>query len=429
MRLIKLVVPDGQRETVLDVLRTENIDRVVTEDASERDASTLVEFPLPTQAVEYVLGELREAGLDDTNYTVIATAETAKTTHYNELENRFVAGVEEDDSVAHEEIRAKALDMHRNPLTYYAMTLFSAVVAAAGLLLNSAAIVVGAMVIAPQVGSAMMSSVGIVLNDRKLIGLGLKSLAGGLTAAVLAGTVLAFALKAGGVVPTALDVSAVAQVSQRTSPGLLALAVAVCAGAAGAFGLSTGLSEALVGVMIAAALIPAAAAVGIGVAWGLPAVALGALALLVVNTVAVNLAGVLALVYLGYRPWMGNGTRSGFRRLAPALGALAVLLAVFAVSGTVMAGQVSFDRDINDAVETTLDRPAYAAVDLETVRTQVILTSLSDDRREVAVVVSRPTGESYPGLPQALAERIETRTGHAVDIELTIHDRRRFSPD
>ena len=150
MRLIKLIVHDDERETVLDVLREENIDRVVTREASERDSSTLVEFPLPTQAVGYVLDELREAGFDDERYTVIAGAETAKTANYVELEDRFVAGVEEDDSVAHEEIRAKALDMHRNPPTYYAMTVFSAVVAAAGLLLNSAAITIAPTTIAAE---------------------------------------------------------------------------------------------------------------------------------------------------------------------------------------------------------------------------------------------------------------------------------------
>ncbi|WP_049900597.1 hypothetical protein [Halococcus agarilyticus] len=68
MRLIKLIVPDDDREAVLDVLREEDIDRVVTREASERDSSTLVEFPLPTQAVGYVLDELREAGFDDGRY-------------------------------------------------------------------------------------------------------------------------------------------------------------------------------------------------------------------------------------------------------------------------------------------------------------------------------------------------------------------------
>jgi uncharacterized hydrophobic protein (TIGR00341 family) len=427
MRLIKLIVHDDERETVLDVLREENIDRVVTREASERDSSTLVEFPLPTQAVGYVLDELREAGFDDERYTVIAGAETAKTANYVELEDRFVAGVEEDDSVAHEEIRAKALDMHRNPPTYYAMTVFSAVVAAAGLLLNSAAIVVGAMVIAPQVGSAMMTSVGMALNDRKLIGLGLRSQTGGLVAAIVVAFVVGFVLEATGLVPPGLNVANVAQVAQRTSPGLLALAVAICAGAAGAFGLSTGLSEALVGVMIAAALIPAAAAVGIGVVWGLPAVALGALGLLVLNTVAVNLSGFLALGYLGYRPgtWGDDG---GLRRFAPVAIALVLLLAVFAVAGLGLAGQVQFDRTVKGAVDDTLAEERYGAVELEDISVEVFGANVLGGQRSISVTVSRPADRSYPDLPRALARTIEDRTGASVAVEVTVHDRREFEP-
>ncbi|MFC6726231.1 TIGR00341 family protein, partial [Halobium palmae] len=153
MRLIKLLVPDADLSAVLDVLDRENVDFVVTKDAHKEDDASVVEFPLPTQAVGYVLGELRDAGLDDDEYTVVTSVETAKTSHFHELEDRFVAGDDEDDSVAREEIRAKALGMHRGAVTYYSMTMFSAIVAAAGLLLDSPAVVVGSMVIAPQVGS------------------------------------------------------------------------------------------------------------------------------------------------------------------------------------------------------------------------------------------------------------------------------------
>jgi hypothetical protein len=169
MRQIKVVVPEEDLDGVLAVLDDESIDYVVTRSATDEE-TVLLEFPLPTQAVEYVLNELRAAGLDDSRYTIITATETAKTAHFNQLEDRFVAGPEEDDSVAPEEIRGKALGMHRNNLTYYGLTLLSTIVATAGLLLDSPAVVVGAMVIAPQVGSALISGVGIVLDDRRCSG-------------------------------------------------------------------------------------------------------------------------------------------------------------------------------------------------------------------------------------------------------------------
>ncbi|WP_254544422.1 TIGR00341 family protein [Halomarina pelagica] len=427
MRLIKLVVPRTRCDEAVSVLEGENVDFVLTRDASADGETALLEFPLPTQAVEFVLGELREAGFDDGQYTVIASAETAKTTHFEELEDRFVAGVEEDDAVATEEIRAKALDMHRNALTYYSMTVFSAIVAAAGLLLDSPAVVVGAMVIAPQVGSAMTASVGMALDDRRMTWLGLKSQALGLGLAVVAALAFGYALKTGGFVTAVLDVSTVNQISKRISPGLLSLSVAVCAGGAGAFGLATALPVSLVGVMIAAALIPAAAAVGIGVAWGLPSVAIGALLLLVVNAVTVNLAGFLVLWYLGYRPdgWVdGDGGRSA-RQYVSLVGALLVLLATFALAGGLVAEQVAYNNDVNEGVAAVIEGPEYRRLEITGVRTEISSVAYFGQRPTVSVTVARPAGESYPRLADALDRAIEERTGRPVVVDVRFTDRLR----
>ncbi len=70
-------------------------------------------------------------------------------------------------------------------------------------------------------------------------------------------------VRAGGV-----DIVVVAELQERVSPNLFSLAVALGAGVAGILSLTRGFSEAIVGVMIAAALIPPAAAVGITTAWG-----------------------------------------------------------------------------------------------------------------------------------------------------------------
>jgi uncharacterized hydrophobic protein (TIGR00341 family) len=427
MRLIKLLVAEDSLDSALDVLEAENIDHVVTKEATERRNTVLVEFPLPTQAVEYVMNELREAGLDDREYTVIASAETAKTRNYHELEDRFVAGVEEDDSVAPEEIRAKALDMHRNAFTYYAMTIFSAIVAAAGLLLDSPAVVVGAMVIAPQVGSALISSVGMALDDRRMIWLGFRDQFVGLGLAIVGAFVFGIALKNGQIVTSVLDVSTVGQISKRISPGLLSMSVAFCAGAAGAFGLATALPVSLVGVMIAAALIPAAAAVGIGLAWGLPSVAIGALVLLVVNAVAVNLAGFLVLWYFGYRPidWeddVEDSSTSTLRQYAPTIVGLVVLVSTFAVAGGLVATEISFTNDVNTAVEDVMENEQYSELELTQVQTEVQLAQYVGETPQITIVLSRPADEPYPGLADTFQERIEQETGEQVNVQIEFSD-------
>ncbi|SFG77644.1 TIGR00341 family protein [Halopelagius inordinatus] len=430
MRLIKLLVSEESRTTVIDILRAENIDFVVTKDAAERGDHVLVEFPLPTQAVEFVMNELQEAGIDDHEYTIISSAETAKTRNYHELEDRFVAGVEEDDAVAPEEIRAKALDMHRNKLTYYSLTLFSAIVAAAGLLLDSPAVVVGAMVIAPQVGSALIASVGISLNDRRMIRMGFGQQLFGFGAAIAGSFVLGVAIQSGQIVTAVLDVSTIGQISKRISPGLLSVLVALCAGGAGAFGLATALPVSLVGVMIAAALIPAAAAVGIGLAWGLPSVALGAILLLVVNAVAVNVAAFLVLWYLGYRPqeWSEGRTEitngdvesddDGLARYVPAAAALAVLLAVFVGAGGLLMGQIAFDNSVNDAVEDAIEQDRFAELQLESVSTEVGMVRFVDRTPEVSIVVRRPVDTPYPDLAETVRRQIQEETDREVSVSV-----------
>ncbi|WP_435332992.1 TIGR00341 family protein [Haloarchaeobius sp. TZWWS8] len=422
MRLVRVLVPDEQVGDLVEVLDEENVDYVLTsETRSDEDDHVLLEFPLPMQAVEYVLDQLRDAGLDDGEYTVISTAETAKTRNYDELEDRFVAGVEEDDTVTPEEIRGKALGMHRNAVVYYSMTLFSAAVAAIGLLLDSPAIVVGAMVIAPQVGRALITSVGMVLNDRRMISLGIRTQLAGYTVAIIGTTLLGLAIKSGALVPVSLQVSSVGQVAKRISPGLLSLLVAVCAGGAGAFGLATALPVSLVGVMIAAALIPAAAAVGIGLAWGEPAVAVGAFVLLVANAVAVNISGFTVLWYLGYRPaeWDGPRDLLDVREHWPTLSALFMLLLIVTAAGTVLMGKASFDSQTNNAVSKALEAEEYERLELVSVSTDMTGIDLGQGtERGVTVVVNRPADRTYPGLAGRLESRIEQRTG--TDVRVTV---------
>ncbi|WP_440008153.1 TIGR00341 family protein [Halomicrococcus sp. SG-WS-1] len=426
MRLIQVRVPEDDRDAVLGVLDDEDIDYVLTPEASDGDEATLLEFPLPTQAVDAALSDLRDAGLDDDEYTVVGNVETARTPNIDELENRFITGNDEDDSVASEEIRTKALGMNPNPLPYYAMTLLSAVVATAGLLLDSPALVVGSMVIAPQVGSAMTVSVGFVLNDRDMITDGLRSQVLGLGLAIVGAAAFGWALKSAAFVPPALDVATIKQISQRISPGLLSFVVGICAGAAGAFGLATALPVSLVGVMIAAALIPAAAAVGVGLAWGPPGVAFGAFVLLVVNAVGINVAGSAVLWYLGYRPEDGPTGAERLRDATPVVAAALLLLAAFAGAGLLTVQQVQTENAVNEAVQGVVEQDRYSELELVDVQAEFDDMGLVDESQNVTVVVSRPADRSYPGLAKTIGSRVAQRVDGKTVVEVEFTERQRY---
>ncbi|MDL5361567.1 DUF389 domain-containing protein [Halalkalicoccus sp. NIPERK01] len=422
MRVVRVLVSEAHREEWLDALDEREIDYVVTAEDSNGDGAVLVEFPLPTPAVEVVMDDLRDAGLDE-DYTVVTSAETATTRNFAELEERFA---DAGDNIDRAEIRARADGMTPDPRTYYGLTLISAVVATAGLLLDSPAIVVGAMVIAPQVGAALTASTGTVLNDREMITTGFRALLVGLVVAILGAAAFGWLIRVTSVVPASLDVDTVTQVTHRISPGMLTVVVGAGAGGAAAFGLATAFPISIVGVMIAAALIPAAAAVGVGIAWGIPSVALGAFVLLTVNAALVTLAAIAVLWGFGYRPadWTDRPLRERFSpEFGPPIVLLAVLLCLLAGSGVVIAGEVAFENEVNRGVEEVLAEDAYDRVELVDVQTRFADGDLSAGDRRVSVVVSRPADEAYPDLPAALAARIEERTGTAVAVEVEYREK------
>ncbi|MBX0321728.1 TIGR00341 family protein [Halomicroarcula sp. F13] len=412
MRLIQIRVEDEDLATVQEVLDDREISYVQTDEESAGGGASLVQFPLPPEAVDEVFEELEAAGLDPDRYAVVATAETARP-------DQSVAAEDHEDRISHDELRGRAVGMNPGVVTYYGMTVLSAVVATAGLLLDSPAIVVGSMVIAPQVGSALIAAVGTTLDDRPLVREGFRDQILGLLLAVVSAAAFGFLVRNVGFVPGQLRVTTVQQISQRISPGFLSLAVGLCAGAAGAVGLATALPVSLVGVMIAAALIPAAAAVGVGIAWGLPAVALGAGILLLVNAASINLTGFLVLWGLGFRPrdWPdGRPSLGTARRYAPTAMALLVLLATFAGASTVTVRQMQVETSVNDAVEEVLAEEAYGDLRLLSVRTRFGGVSIYRLDREVSVEVSRPDDEAYP----SLADRLESAVTAAIDDETTV---------
>jgi uncharacterized membrane protein len=119
------------------------------------------------------------------------------------------------------------------------------------------------------------------------------------------------------------------EIASRTQVGFADVVLALASGVAGTLALTTGLPSSLIGVMVAVALLPPLASFGLLIAGGHFRAAGGALLLLVVNVVCVNLAGVLTFLVQGVRPrrgWVAERAARG-ARIAVALW-LAALFAV-----------------------------------------------------------------------------------------------------
>ncbi|WP_380679038.1 TIGR00341 family protein [Salinigranum sp. GCM10025319] len=408
MRLVQVTVPAGKREAVTSTLDADGVDYVLTDETSGREYTAIVSFPLPTGAVEPVLDDLREAGLERDSFTVVIDAETVVSRRFEKLQEEYEENEADTDRISRDELTARARDMAPALVTFVVMTLISTVVATAGLLVDSPAVVVGSMVIAPLIGPAMATSVGTVVDDEELFDRGVRLQVLGGVLAVAGAAAFAFVVRWSSIVPlTATEVFAIGEVRERLSPDVLSLAVALGAGVAGALSLSTGVSSALVGVMIAAALVPPTAVVGIGIAWGRPTAVVGSAILVLVNFVGINLAALAVLWWQGYRPerWF---------KLDEARAATAKRIAILAV-GLLLLSSMLAGVTYSAYRTATFEEDARAAVSAEIEESDTRLQLLSMTVQYEDFPIRRPTqivvtvGHPLESDPPPLADRLRER--------------------
>lgn len=201
------------------------------------------------------------------------------------------------------------------------LVLLSTVVAAIGLIENNVAVVIGAMVIAPLLSPNLALSLGTALGDAGLVRRAAVTLLAGIALSIALSAVIGFAWEG------TLDS---AELLTRTEAGLDSVALALASGAAAALSLTSGLSSVLVGVMVAVALLPPSATFGIMLGAGNLHQAIGALLLLAINIVCVNLSSKTVFYARNVRPrtWLEKEKARGAVRvyLIGWMVALAVLI-------------------------------------------------------------------------------------------------------
>jgi len=176
---------------------------------------------------------------------------------------------------------------------FIASVILSTLVAAVGLMRDDTAIIIGAMVIAPLLGPNVSLCLATTLGDWQLAVQSLKANATGLAVALVASLLLGLAFP--------VDIS-LASISSRTQVSGGDIILALASGCAGVLAFTTGASSALIGVMVAVALLPPTVVFGLLLASGQIDSASGALLLVGTNMICVNLAGVLTFTVQGLRP-------------------------------------------------------------------------------------------------------------------------------
>lgn len=185
---------------------------------------------------------------------------------------------------------AKNAELNSN---YLLLVFLSTIVAAIGLIENNVAVVIGAMVIAPLLGPNIALALATALGDHPLMWASLKTNLAGMGMAVVLSLLIGLLLP--------IDMNS-PELLLRTDVGLDSVVLALASGAAAVLSLTTGLSSVLVGVMVAVAILPPTATVGLMLSSGQLDLAFGATLLLAVNVVCVNLSAKVVFLVRGVKP-------------------------------------------------------------------------------------------------------------------------------
>ncbi len=203
------------------------------------------------------------------------------------------------------EVRVNMRDAAHPDFDYFVLVILSSIIATLGLLTNSAAVIIGAMLVAPLMSPIIGLGLGSLMGDETLLKDSFSAIIRGALIAIVIAIILTWVNAS---LPFTTFQDLPSEVLARTRPTPIDLLIALAGGLAAAFALATpSISAALPGVAIATALMPPLGTVGIGVAMGRWDVAGGALLLFITNSVTIAFASTLVFWVMGFSPGVQNG--------------------------------------------------------------------------------------------------------------------------
>jgi uncharacterized hydrophobic protein (TIGR00271 family) len=254
-------------------------------------------------------------------------------------------------------------------LDFLVLIIISAVLAAFGLILNSNAVIIGAMLVAPLMTPLIALATGLVVGNIHIMRQSAFTLLQGVFASLLV------ALLVGWISATSI---VTAEMAARGNVTFLDMGVALASGVIGAYATARkDIPSALAGVAIAAALMPPLVTIGLAISFREWALAQGSSLLFLTNIVSITLAAWATFLWLGLRP--GKKYDPIATRRASRL--LVVLLVVILVALSVQ----SIDTTASGRIEAVL-RESFQQAELVNYEVR------QSDPLEVLAVVRQPVG-------------------------------------
>jgi uncharacterized hydrophobic protein (TIGR00271 family) len=307
-----------------------------------------------------------------------------------------------------QDLDMSAGDVGSKRSAFWIMLTLSSIIASAGVIADSTATVIGAMIIAPLSTPILGVGLGIAKLDAGLSRRSVLYVALGSILAIAIGAVFSILL------PGGVNLLANSQIAGRTSPGLTDLLAALATGVAGAVAMSRrDVASVLPGVAIAISLVPPLAVAGVCLGQGAFGLAVGALLLFLSNWLALVLIGAMVFTVLAQSGALGGGTTVARRKayVTLALLLLIILGPLLANTASTILVAVWTSRAQAAAAEWAAQEPGTIIKDIQVTSNRIHIRVLTPDQvPDPADLVKRLDGE----VPDGVTIIVDTSLGREI---------------
>ena len=395
----KLVVEKKRQENVKQNLNSLDIDNINDKKNNKQNKQEVNKAENTRQTANKALEGDNHVNIDNLEDEEIKEKKEAKLESYKQ----FVAEQFSNKKVDYPEVRVRIEANALPSKMYFVMNILSAIIASYGLVTNSAAVVIGAMLVAMMLGPITGVALAIIDHRMPLLRKSLITVFLGISLVVLVGFIVGWLHK---------DQPLTVEILSRTQPTSMDLMIALAGGTAGAYAMvSPHLSVAVVGVAVATALVPPLAASGILFANGEMQMGLGALLLALTNIIAIQFTNALVLWLLGFRRLVDDDYKSStywtfLRRNAVTLLLLGVLGTYLTINLQTNAKQQGFESSVKETINsyfsdkgnvltnTQFDKDTSHQVVRAVIRGETTPTFY--DVRQIEAIISKDMAEHFP---------------------------------
>ncbi|MFM9614656.1 DUF389 domain-containing protein [Streptomyces niveiscabiei] len=267
---------------------------VVLPGAARNPFGDVVLCDVAREAGDGLLTALQDLGLDRTGSIAVENIDLSLSLRADKAEAE--APGEGADAVLWEHLTDATHEESTLSWTYIAFLTLATMIAACGVVLDNAILIVGAMAVGPEFGPLAALSTSIVRKAPRLALRALTALLVGFAVAMLLTVAFSWLMNAANQFHESDLEGDRPNTAFVYAPDAFSFVVALLAGAAGTLSLTSAKSGALVGVAISVTTVPAAANAAVALTYNDPSQTWGSTLQLLLNLLGIVLAGVATLL-------------------------------------------------------------------------------------------------------------------------------------